>query len=214
MIFVILAQQQGLIDKSLVTILTFIALISIAVSTYIVTFNDKLYFWLEKYLALFERRRVSYDEESAGKYEFILFGYRKGGHEFVRVFKQLKKKFVVVDYDPEVVEILERRRISYLYGDATDIELLEEAGIKSAKLIVSTITDFEMTSALLKLIESHNPAAVVICQADSAEEAAKLYHQGASYVIFRTLLAAKKLVNLLKLQGFAKAHYVKHAPGT
>ena len=46
----------------------------------------------------------------------ILFGYNKGGNEFIRTMEHMKKRSVVVDYDPEVIDLLERKRIPYLYG--------------------------------------------------------------------------------------------------
>lgn len=204
-ILVILGVQQGLISQHIVNLLTFIALISIAMSTYMVTFGDKLYAKLENYLDLFERKHTKSEERALANNQYILFGYRKGGHEFVRVFRQLKKRFVVVDYDPEVIETLERRRVNYLYGDATDIELLEEAGVSRAELIVSTITDYETTSMLLRFIESKNKAAVVICQADSAEEAAKLYHLGANYVILPHFVGSEKMGEIIKKSGLRKS---------
>ncbi len=206
-ILVILGQQQGLISQKIVSMLTFIALITIAISTYLVTYSDKVYANFEKYLGMFERRHTNHEQKGVMNYDFILFGYRKGGHEFVRVFKQLKKSFVVVDYDPEVIETMEHRGINYLYGDATDIELLEEAGISTAKLVVSTITDYEATSILLRFVEDKNPSCVVICEAESAEQAATLYRQGASYVILPHFIGSEKIGDFIRTSGVSKSAF-------
>ena len=88
----------------------------------------------------------------------ILFGYQKGGHEFVKVFKQLTKDFVVIDYDPEIIDILEERKIHHIYGDATDVELLEEANVAKAKLIVSTLTDPQANLFLLNFLKRKHSA--------------------------------------------------------
>jgi len=208
-ILVILGVQQHLIGQHIVTLLTFIALISIAISTYLVTFGDKIYIFLEKYLALFERRHTLSDTMVIPRYELVLFGYQKGGHEFVRVFKQLKKKFVVIDYDPEVIETLEHQRIHYLYGDATDIELLQEANIDKAKLIVSTITDFETSSSLLNFLDREDSSAVVIAQADNARQASDLYKMGASYVILPHYIGGEKISAFVKKSGLSKSAFKK-----
>lgn len=206
-ILVLLGVQQGLIGQHIVTLLTFIALISIAISTYLVTFGDEIYGFLEKYLVLFERRHTILEAANVEPYEFVLFGYQKGGHEFVRVFRQLKKRFVVIDYDPEVIETLERRHIHFLYGDATDLELLEEANVAKAKLIVSTMTDPEAVSFLLSFLKRKNSQAVVIAEADSPKQAGKLYDQGASYVILPHFIGGEKIGSFMKKSGFARSDF-------
>jgi hypothetical protein len=149
-ILVILGERQGIIQTNIVTILTFVAIISIAASTYLVTYNDKVFSYLEKYLEMFERRKTHAEAVPEQHYELVLFGYQRGGHEFVSLFKKLKKKYVVIDYDPDVVDTMDNRKVNYIYGDATDEELLEEAGVQHAKLVVSTIPDFDVKSFLLK----------------------------------------------------------------
>ncbi len=208
-IFVILGFEKGLIEQRIVVLLTIIALISIAISTYLVTFSDRLYSIVEKRLYLFERRHTRREHYPSSRYDFILFGYQKGGHEFVNVFEELKKSYVVVDYDPEVIETMEHRGINYLYGDASDIELLEEAGIGRAKLIVSTITDFETNSILLTHAESRNPEAVVICEAENPRQAAKLYRQGASYVILPHYIGSEKISAFVRKSGLKKSAFKK-----
>ena len=197
-ILVILATQRGLIEQQTVALLTFIALISIAISTYLVTFSDQLYTIFEKYLDMFERRKTQGEPLTRERNDLILFGYQKGGHEFVKVFKQMKKSYVVIDYDPEVIDILEHQRINHLYGDVTDLELLEEAGVSNAHLVVSTTNDYEISSFLLGYLEKNNPHAVSILQADSPKEAAKLYHLGASYVMLPHFIGSEQISGFVR----------------
>src|SRR5581483_8224621 len=57
-IFVILGYQKGLVSHEIVSLLTFIALASIAISTYLVTFSEKVYAAVEDWLNLFERKKA------------------------------------------------------------------------------------------------------------------------------------------------------------
>lgn len=208
-ILVVLGVQKGLINQEVVVMLTFIALISIATSTYLVTFGDQLYAKFEKYLDLFERRKAQGEIVPEERNELVLFGYQRGGHEFVNLFKKLKKKYVVIDYDPEVVDIIERRRINYLYGDATDIELLEEAGVKHAKLVVSTIPDYDVNLFLLRFLANNNHGAVAIVHADDPMEAARLYEAGASYVVLPHYIGSEKVSAFISKSGLAKKVFRK-----
>jgi Kef-type K+ transport system membrane component KefB/voltage-gated potassium channel Kch len=213
LVFIILGNKNGLVSDSLVAITTMVALISIAYSTYIIIYSDKLFSLFETKLNLFERRKTHFEQDSSGRhkhYELVLFGYHKGGHEFLKVFQSLKKPYIVIDYDPEVVEVLEHREIEYLYGDATDIELLEEAGIDKAKLIVSTISDHESNLFLIKLLEKINPNAVVLCHAETVEEAAELYELGASYVIMPHYIGSEKIGAFIKRSGLKKSEFKEY----
>jgi|SRR5665213_166281 len=208
-VLVLLAQKRGLISGDVVTAITFIALVSIAVSSYLIIFSDKLFGIFENYLNPFERKHTHNESGAQAGYELVLFGYQKGGHEFVKVFRQISKNFVVIDYDPEVIDILESRKIHHLYGDATDIELLEEAGVAKAKMIVSTITELEANLALLNFLERKSSAAVVIVQADSPHEAHRLYEHGASYVILPHFIGGEKIGQFVKASGLSKSNFKK-----
>src|SRR3989338_5486694 len=208
-IFAILAVSQGLIDQPIVSLLTIIALISIAASTYLVTFGDRLYAYVSNYLNLFERPKAQGDVRPDVNYELVLFGYQRGGHEFVSLFKRLRKKYVVIDYDPEIIDILIHRKINYLYGDATDVELLDEAGVERARLVVSTIPDFQVNAFLLDHLKHKNPRAVVIVHADDPLEAAKYYQAGASYVVLPHYIGSEKVSEFIGKSGLAKSAFAK-----
>ncbi len=208
-VLVLLAQRRGLIGSDLVTAITFIALISIAASAYLMLFSDRIFAALEGYLNIFERKNTHGEARLPGNYELVLFGYQKGGHEFVNVFRQMSKNFVVIDYDPEVIEVLETRKIHHIYGDATDMELLEEAGVSKAKLIVSTVTDFEVNSFLINFLDRKNSNSVFIAQADNPKQAAALYDLGASYVILPHFIGGEKVGAFVKQSGLSKSNFKK-----
>jgi Kef-type K+ transport system membrane component KefB/Trk K+ transport system NAD-binding subunit len=208
-VLVLLAHKRGLIDNDLLTAITFVALCSIAASAYLIIFSDRIFVKLERFLSLFERKQTHGEAKAPANYEMVLFGYQKGGHEFVKVFKQLSKNFVVIDYDPEVIDILESRKINHLYGDATDVELLEEAGVAKAKLVVSTATDFEVNSFLLNFLDRKNSDSVVIAQADSPKQASALYELGASYVILPHFIGGEKIGAFVKKSGLSKSNFKK-----
>src|SRR5581483_5541466 len=209
-VLIIIGQSKGLISSGFVSSLVLVTLITIAASTYMIVFSDKLFSYFDKYLDLFEKRKTHEEDLVREQNDLILIGYHKGGHEFIRVFRQLKRSFVVIDYDPEVIDLLERKHINHLYGDITDIELLEEAGMPNAKLIVSTTTDYEVNKFIMGYLEKTNPDAVTIVQADSPEEAAKLYRQGASYVILPHFIGSEQIGAFVRRSGLQKSEFKKH----
>lgn len=209
LVLLLLANKLGKIDDRILSLATMIGLITIAVSTYMMLYDEKLYTWVERYLSLFERRRAHRARENNQKNELMLFGYHKGGREFIKLFGQMHKKYVVIDYDPEVIEHLERQKINYLYGDATDIELLQEAGLEEAKLVVSTITDGPTNMTLVKILNSTSRKPVFICHADSALEAEMLYDAGASYVMMPHYIGSEKISSFIKSSKLNKSEFKK-----
>jgi len=140
----------------------------------------------------------------------VLFGYQKGGQEFLKVFKQMKKRYIVVDYDPESIDALEHHKANYVYGDAMDIEMLDEIGLDKSKLIASTITDHETNVFLAKLVEKINPNAVLILHSDTAEQAQELYAMGASYVMMPHYIGSEKIGSFIKRSGLRKTEFKKY----
>jgi Trk K+ transport system NAD-binding subunit len=204
-----LAQRRGLIDSSLVTAIMLIALCSIAASSYLILFSDRIFSVLERYLGIFERSQTHGEPAIPKNYEMILFGYQKGGHEFVKVFRQMTKNYVVIDYDPEIIETLEQRKIPHIYGDVTDVELLDEANVDKAKLIVSTLTEPLANFDLLNYLKRKNSQAVVIAEADSPKQAGRLYDEGASYVILPHFIGGEKIGAFVKKSGWSKSDFKK-----
>lgn len=210
LVFVTAAVHTGLARESVATTITMVAIITFAVSTYLIKYDNVLFNLLEKRLRLFERKVTKLEQRyTAQTFPIILFGYRRGSHEFIKTFKRMGKRFMVVDYDPDIVEALERIHEHYVYGDATDSEFLDEIQLRKAKLVVSTISDFKTNEFLISWLTAHNPTAVFVCSANSAMQASELYNLGASYVMMPHYIGTEKLSAFIKKNGFSKAEF-KH----
>lgn len=207
-IMIVLATTAGLVRDEISAIITLVAIITITVSTYLMQYDNWIYSKLERHLHLFERKTA---EESthhkARSYPLVLFGYRNGGEQFLRTFRQMHLPYVVVDYDPEVIEELEHKRIDYLYGDATDPELLSELSIEKASLIVNTIGEHSVNLSLVTYARHHNKEAVIICYSHNHDEAAQLYEHGASYVFLPHFIGSERLSSFIHEYGLDKRNF-------
>ncbi len=210
LIFILLGLKNKQIDESVVSLVAIVGIITIAVSAYMITYADKLFALLSRYLQVFERKDVKIEKESSASYDCVLFGYRRGGSEFVKAFDALSHRYLVVDYNPETVEELERKNIPYVYGDVTDPELLDDLDLAKAKLVVCHVSDFTANSLLVEYMQNINAKAVVICRADNAHEAAELYGLGASYVLLPRYIGSERIGTFIRQKGFKKAAYAKY----
>ena len=210
LVFLAAALSSGFVSETASTTITLVALITFAVSTYLIKYDNVLFLKLEHHLRFFERKKTNYEQEAAlHTYPVILFGYRKGGQEFLKTFEEMKKRFLIVDYDPDVIDLLERKHQHFLYGDATDPELLEEMYLDRTKLVVSTISDHKTNVFLAHWLATHNPSAVFVCSADNAQLASDLYADGTSYVMMPHYIGSEKISSFIKKNGFNKTEF-KH----
>ena len=207
LILVVLAQSYGLVSPTISAIITLVAVITIGVSTYLMHYDDQLYELISDHLRLFERRIIKEDQTTKQHYPVVLFGYHKGGHEFVKTFREMHKRFIVVDYNPDVIETLEHQRIRFMYGDAADLELLEEIGIDQTKLVVSVMTDYATNLSLVKHIVHSNKHAIIVCHADTYKEAAELYKHGVTYVMLPHYIGSERISAFIKRKGVSKIEF-------
>ncbi len=205
-VFVVLAVNTGIASKELTAIVTLTAIITIVFSAYLMKYDDELYARFEKILSVFERTKTRREIRTLKTYPLILLGYRNGGHEFIKTFRSMHRKYVVIDYDPEVIEHLESQHINHLYGDVTDLELLEEISLHDAELVVSTIPDVAINTMLARHIMGHeqrgeDKATIFVCHAATLDEAVRLYKNGASYVLLPHLIGSEKASNFILRYG-------------
>jgi voltage-gated potassium channel Kch len=109
----------------------------------------------------------------------------------------MRRKYLIVDFNPDIIEDLQKLGMPSVYGDVYDSEFLEELPLDKIKMAISTVPDFETNVLLLETIRSLNPHAKVITRADSIEEAFTLYKKGATYVLTPHFLGGQYVANII-----------------
>ncbi len=197
LILVALALKLGQVDAHILSTVTLIALVTIFCSSYLIMYSDKLYTWLEPLLSIFERRQPSEKPFEKKRFPVILFGCNRIGHDFIDTFTQAKKKFLVIDYNPETVEQLNTMNIPTEYGDAADISLLESHDLTFLELAVSTIPNLDTNVLIVERIRKHNKKATIMVVAHTIRDALALYKIGVDYVILPHFLGGRYAADML-----------------
>ena len=206
-ILIVLATSSGLVGANIAAVMTLVALITITISAYFIQYDNVIYRRIEKHLELFERSGAADTQHHSKNYPLILIGYQNGGHQYLKTFRSLKKRFVVIDYDPEVIDELERANINYLYGDATDPELLGELNIDKVQLIVNTVGDHDVNVSLIRYVRRRNDRAVIVCYSSNYGEAAELYELGVSYVMLPHFIGSERLSSFISTHGISRESF-------
>lgn len=199
LILATLGFNMKLIDQETLSLITTVGLVTIIGSTYLILYAEKIYPQVEHLLKYLELRKKKINESAKNNdnYELILFGYDRAGTDFLRAFSRLEKPYLVVDYNPESIQKLIDEKIPYRFGDAQDVEFLEELNLSQVKLVVSTIPSFKTNMLLTSRISEINPKTILIILTYDIKEAKTLYAIGATYVVIPQYLGAKYVSNLL-----------------
>lgn len=204
LILVALGMKVGHIGPRVLSIVTAVGLITIAGSSYLILYGDRLYRPIARFLTVFEISGKKIDEHKYhkdGNYEIFLFGFHRIGDDMIKTMRSLKKRFLVIDYNPETVIKLARKGIPCRYGDASDMEMLDELSVKNAKMVICAISDFDTTAYLIEKIREQNKNTVIVTLSYRVEEALELYNKGASYVILPHTLGGQHMSMLIEENG-------------
>jgi len=206
----------GVFDISLFSLIILSMIISMSLTPYFINYKDSIHKFFRYPLGIFKFLPVSENLEynlKKGEKETLLVGAHRVGTILLKSLMDRKDKLLVIDYNPEIINALIKKKISCVYGDITSPDLLRVLDIKKLKLVISTVPGFEENKHLLKFIKGHNPKIEVVVTGSRISESLKLYEEGADYVITPKILAGEELTRRLRSNNFdlkkAKAAHLK-----
>ncbi|MFC1722050.1 cation:proton antiporter [Patescibacteria group bacterium] len=208
LILVTLGKNVGHLSQDVLSMVTLVGIITISGSTYLILYSEKIFKKIEPLLKMFEFRKIKRQKiDSLVMYDALIFGYRRAGPEFAHAFREMGFKYLVVDFNPATVQLLDSKGIEVEYGDASDIDFLEDLPLREVKFLVSTIPDYETNMLLLSVLRQTNETAVVVVITDSMEHAAGLYEVGATHVVLSHYIGAHYAANIIMQNGFDQKKY-------
>lgn len=210
LILISLALKVKHINSDILSLITLVGVITISGSSYLILYSEKIYKKISKFLNFFTIKKNIYDKTSKHPvYHAIIFGYKRAGPEFSKVFDDMNLKYLVVDINPDVIEHLENLKIPCEYGDATDAEFLLDLPFSKCKIVISTMPDHEANLLVVRTVRKINETTIVVVMADTTSNAKRLYEEGASNVILTQYVGAKKASEMIKKFEFDKDKYQK-----
>nr|MBC8495666.1 NAD-binding protein [archaeon] len=201
LIVVAMGVAVGHVTNEILSLVTAVGLITFAGSTYMILYSNKLYPKLSKYLSIFERKGKKVDEHKYHKdhdHEIILIGYNRIGYDILESLKKIKKKFLIIDYNPEIITSLSKEGYDCKYGDADDSELLNELNFSKAKMVISTIPLIDTNLLLINKVKEENKKAIIAVVSHQIDDAVRLYAEGATYVLMPHFLGGKHFSTMIE----------------
>ncbi len=127
----------------------------------------------------------------------VICGGGRTGKVIVNEFKVEGLDFVVIEQDETVAKGLKKKGIPVVVGDATQDEVLKEAGVERASGLVSTLPSDCSNLLLCITAKSLNNDLEIVTRASSEEAAKRLYRIGVKKAVIVEEIGGRRLARSL-----------------
>lgn len=175
-------------------------LISIAIAPLLIFFNKKIaHFFAPKKDNLTDPQIQQQITERAQllKNHVIICGYGRVGQHVARLLEKVSFPCVSIDFDSELVHRAGLAGEDVLYGDAAHPEFLKKAGIAHAKVLVISLSDHRVATAILTMARNLYPKLPILVRCRDKAELQHFKELGATEIIAELFEASLTLSNHL-----------------
>jgi CPA2 family monovalent cation:H+ antiporter-2 len=212
--FVVLhqAQSEGLVSEQTYLFGITSALLTIAISPILMERRDVLYIAfrkvIKKHLPSWDTY-VSYriDREPAHidalnlEDHVIMCGYGRVGSYIGRALTMAQIPFIAIDYNYHRVEEYRKKGINIIYGDPTDIDILDFAQAEYATALISAVPDAFSQEMIILNAKTLNPKITIFTRVALEDHQKRMKDLGAEVVVQPEFEAALSIVRKI-LHGY------------
>ena len=180
------ARLAGVLSKEWEALLTMTVALSMATTPLLLIVHD---WWMTRMECANNAADEAdvIDEKDA---PVIIAGFGRFGQIVGRLLLANGARAVVLDHDPDQIELLRKFGTKVFYGDATRLDLLHAAGAKNAKLLVNAIDDVEDSLQLTDIVREHFPNLKIVARARNVTHYLELRQRGVEIVERETFESA------------------------
>lgn len=201
--FVIISfsQQNKLFDEKTAGLLLLVVALSMAISPLLLIFNEKA---LAPILSK-RQNKTEYDQVESSDNPIIIAGFGRFGLVVGRLLLANNYKVTIIDSNPANVEILRKFGFKLYYGDVTRPQVIEQAGMKHAKLVILSMAEYDEALKVADYLKKNYPHVKIMARAKDIYHAFEFFKRNVNTVqheVFNSAaeLGEKALVHL----GFSK----------
>ncbi|AKB22921.1 cation:proton antiporter [Methanosarcina sp. WH1] len=122
-------------------------------------------------------------KEPQMKDHLIIAGFGFSGKTVSKAAKAAGIPYIILETNPEIVQKEKAKGEKIQYGDATFGAVQEHAGIKSARVLVTGISDAAITRKIVEKAKELNPSICIIAKVHDLQEMKRLNALGADEII-------------------------------
>jgi len=209
LIFVAMGVSIGHVSGDALGLVTMVGLVTIAASTYMITYSHQLYAVFEPLLGVFERRGTprepcEAEAHGASSFKVIVFGLGRYGTAIGLRLRKRGIRVLGIDFNPQAVKRWRDLGLEADFGDATDAEFVAELPFQGAERMVSTVPIYptglsheDARRTLIQLAQSAGFTGRIAAASHSAGDTQLLAGSGVDLVLEPFQDAADRAVDLL-----------------
>jgi Kef-type K+ transport system membrane component KefB len=209
LIFVAMGVSIGHVTEDALGLVTMVGLVTIAASTYMITYSHQLYALFEPLLGIFERKNTPREPSEAGahaasSYQIIIFGLGRFGTAIGLRLHKRGIRVLGVDFNPQAVRRWRGLGLEADFGDASDPEFVAELPFREAEWMVSTVpihptglSHEDTRRTLIQLARSAGFSGRIAAASHSSGDSEALFGAGVDLVLEPFQDAADRAVDLL-----------------
>jgi CPA2 family monovalent cation:H+ antiporter-2 len=178
--------QRGAIPSSVFDLTLALALVTIVLSPSLMRTGPGLLKLLQR--APWLGGRLADPAEPARRsdelrHHAVICGYGRVGRELADALQARGLRFLVIEYNPDVVRRLRDQKIPVVYGDAANPAVLEHAHLEHARLLALLMPDARAAEVATRHARAMNPRLDIVARGGSIEELDRLRQAGATEVV-------------------------------
>lgn len=155
------SKQNQLFEEKTGGLLLLVVTLSMALSPLLLLFNDKA---VSPILARWQNK-LEYDDVEAHEKPIILAGFGRFGLAVGRLLLANGFKVTIIDSNPANVEVLRKFGFKLYYGDVTRPQVLENAGIANARLLILSMAEYDNALKVSKYVRNKYPEVKILARA-------------------------------------------------
>lgn len=191
-----LGVANGYLEQGVLGFLSMVAIITMGISSYMITYNGQIFERLKPWLERLETEDKQDVEVHPLENHAVVIGYDEVAQRSLVILEDYYDDIVIVDRDPDNVEVLGESNYRYIYGDFKHGEIRKASNVKKADFVLCVSSEHSIN---MKVLEDAHTDATVFARAEDMERAAELYEMNAHYVIQKNVLTGDKMSEYVKL---------------
>ncbi|SEA22798.1 voltage-gated potassium channel [Thalassobacillus cyri] len=141
------------------------------------------------------RRKMNQKMENLNDH-LIICGYGRVGQQVFHQLHREKHAMVIIERDPEVIKNLPEE-VVYVEGNATEDDVLLQAGLERAKGVVVTLPNDADNVFITVTVKGIKPDILTVVRAEREFSEEKLYRAGADKVINTSNIGGKRMATAI-----------------
>lgn len=134
-----------------------------------------------------------YQSEQAMDAPIVVIGGGRVGRATTRAIADRGLDYRIVEKRPDLIKNPDK----YVLGDGANFEVLEQAGIMDAPVVIITTSDDDMNIYLTIYCRQLRPDVEILCRSNLERNVATLHRVGADFVLSYASIGANTMLNLL-----------------